>query len=183
VGKLAVGFLILSVIFCFIDAIAAGGGGLVATRLDGALNSTDTTVDVDSTDYFVETGVLIIGNEKLSYAATTATSFTGCTRGFEDTTAASHVDNTIVYSEDIGIMNYALNYDIASVVSTSGVLSVVVIPIKFFTVTIPKIAMWDYGFLSGQMIYLRYILQIFTIGFILAWALQGLSVAQGIFKK
>ena len=69
------------------------------TKLNGAINSTDTTITVDSTSGFESTGdgTLVIDSEHIAYTGTTATTFTGCTRAIDDTVAASHSDNEDVY--------------------------------------------------------------------------------------
>ena len=62
------------------------------TTLDGAINDTVTTITVASTDGFPElNGRFTVGTEKIRYTHKTSTTFTGCTRGVEGTTAASHV--------------------------------------------------------------------------------------------
>ena len=63
------------------------------TLLDGGINSSVTTITVDSTADFPSAGTITIGSEKISYTGITSTTFTGCTRGASSTTAASHSDN------------------------------------------------------------------------------------------
>jgi len=63
------------------------------TLLNGALNNSDTTITVDSTEDFPSAGTINIGSEKITYTGVTSTTFTGCTRGAESTSAASHSDN------------------------------------------------------------------------------------------
>lgn len=78
--------------------VAEGG---VMTLLSGALNSTATTITVDSTTGFKTVGTLVISNgtytEHIAYTGVTATEFTGCTRAIDDTSALSHLDNAEVY--------------------------------------------------------------------------------------
>mgnify|MGYP003650794025 CR=1 FL=1 len=57
----------------------------ISTQLTQAISSSSTTVPVDSTTGFPTTGKLLINNEQLSYTGVTATSFTGLTRGLQDT--------------------------------------------------------------------------------------------------
>ena len=64
--------------------------------LNGAINDSVTTITVDSTTGFAASGSIQIESEWISYTGTTATTFTGCTRGQEGTTAASHADGTTV---------------------------------------------------------------------------------------
>ena len=61
------------------------------TTLDGALTDSATTVTVASTTGFTSTGVIFILGEQISYTGITSTTFTGCTRGANSTTAAAHV--------------------------------------------------------------------------------------------
>lgn len=68
-------------------------------QLDGALTSTATTVTVDSTTGFMSRGRIQIGSELIDYTGTGATNFTGCTRGVNNTTAAAHDDDVLVYSD------------------------------------------------------------------------------------
>jgi len=68
----------------------------VTTQLDGALNNSDTTITVDATVAFPTTGRINIGTELITYTGKTGTTFTGCVRGVNGSTAASHLDNAIV---------------------------------------------------------------------------------------
>lgn len=70
-----------------------------STQLDGALNNSATTITVDSTAAFPAAGSLIVDSEEISYTGKTATTFTGCTRGANTTTAASHLDNAVIFAQ------------------------------------------------------------------------------------
>lgn len=70
------------------------------TTLNGALTATAATITVVSTASFQTQGRIIIDSEVISYTGKTATTFTGCTRGEEDTTAASHSDLVTVTERD-----------------------------------------------------------------------------------
>jgi len=67
-----------------------------STTLDGTINASATTVTVDSTTGFESIGTITIESENISYTGKTDTTFTGCTRGADSTTAASHSDNVTV---------------------------------------------------------------------------------------
>ena len=67
------------------------------TALNGALNDSATTVTVDSTEDFPTSGTVTIGSEDISYTGKTDTTFTGCTRGANSTSAAAHDDDAAVY--------------------------------------------------------------------------------------
>lgn len=71
----------------------------VVTALNGAIDDAVTTITVDSTSSFHTSGTLHIDDEQITYTGKTATTFTGCTRGANSTSAASHTDNSVVDGE------------------------------------------------------------------------------------
>jgi hypothetical protein len=80
---------------------------ITTTNLDGALTDSATTVTVNSTTGFDSTGTIFIGNEQIIYTGTSSTTFTGCTRGANDTTAAAHSDDTqVAQFESGGVPQY-----------------------------------------------------------------------------
>ncbi len=68
----------------------------LGTTLAGAIGATVTTIPVHSTAGFPASDVIVIEGEHITYTGTTATSFTGCTRGaFQaegGTAAVAHAD-------------------------------------------------------------------------------------------
>lgn len=58
---------------------------------DNPLTAGATTVNVSSTTGFPTSGIITTDLEAIFYTGKTATSFTGCTRGFDGTTAVSHL--------------------------------------------------------------------------------------------
>jgi hypothetical protein len=54
------------------------------------LNASSTTINVTDTTGFPSTGTLLIDGEIITYSGKTSTSFTGCTRGANGSTAAIH---------------------------------------------------------------------------------------------
>jgi hypothetical protein len=67
------------------------------TRLNGALTPGACPITVDSTRGFLPQGVIKIDNEYIHYTGTTATTFTGCTRGFKGTSDVGHGNMKSVY--------------------------------------------------------------------------------------
>jgi hypothetical protein len=75
-----------------------------STALNGAISSTTaTTITVDSTSGFNRGDYyrFIIDSEVIWATASTSTTFTGCRRGMEGTTAATHSDDATVTERDI----------------------------------------------------------------------------------
>jgi len=80
---------------------------ITTTNLDGSLTDSATTVTVNSTTGFDSTGTIFIGNEQITYTGTSSTTFTGATRGANDTTAAAHSDDTqVAQFEQGGVPQY-----------------------------------------------------------------------------
>ncbi len=72
-----------------------------ATTLNGAISSaTATTITVTSTSGFKSQGRVLIDSEVVSYTGITSTTLTGCTRGDEETTAATHSTAVAVTERD-----------------------------------------------------------------------------------
>lgn len=71
------------------------------------ISATDTTITADDTSDFPAKGRFLIDSEVISYDAKTSTTFTGCTRGLEDTDAAAHTDNTTITNRDFIYTYYA----------------------------------------------------------------------------
>lgn len=63
------------------------------TLLNGGINNSVTTITVDDTSLLASVGAFKIDSEIITYTGKTSTTFTGCTRGTNGTSAASHSDN------------------------------------------------------------------------------------------
>ncbi|MBI4688982.1 MAG: hypothetical protein HY754_01715 [Nitrospirae bacterium] len=70
------------------------------TTLSNNINASVTTINVSSTSDYLTSGRIKIDNELIDYGGKTGTSFTGCTREVGGTTAASHNNGTLVYSQN-----------------------------------------------------------------------------------
>lgn len=68
------------------------------TTLTAGISSSVATIPVTSTSGFQVPGTVIINSEQISYSGVTLTSFTGCLRGVNGTTAATHTNTTSVKS-------------------------------------------------------------------------------------
>jgi len=68
----------------------------VTTTLNGGIDNIVTTITVVSTSTFPTSGRLDIGKELITYTGKTGTTFTGCVRGANGSTAASHLTGVTV---------------------------------------------------------------------------------------
>lgn len=71
-------------------------GRILSTTLTSAITNAVTTLPVTSTNGFSSVGIVYIGTEAILYTGKTSTTFTGCTRGYNGTTAAAQVINAYV---------------------------------------------------------------------------------------
>ena len=65
-------------------------------NLTSDINDSVTTIPVGNSNPFTASGTVQIGDEKITYTGVDGTNLTGCTRGAESTSAASHTSNDIV---------------------------------------------------------------------------------------
>jgi hypothetical protein len=68
--------------------------GAATTALNGAINSSVTTITVNSTTAFTAVGNILIDAETISYTGKTPTTFTGCTRGIYGVGSGAAVSHT-----------------------------------------------------------------------------------------
>jgi len=80
------------------DALEKWSAYYSATAInDGSgINDSVTTITADSTIGFPMEGKILIGTEIISYTGKTPTTFTGCGRGADSTTEASHSDDAVI---------------------------------------------------------------------------------------
>jgi hypothetical protein len=82
---------------------------------DNPLSSSATTVNCDDTTDYTSSGWVRLKNEIIKYTGKTGTSFTGCTRGEFDTTAAEHKQNEKIQQcyvkEDTNVVDIILDID------------------------------------------------------------------------
>ena len=72
---------------------------LHSTSLGSDLTDSSSSITVVSTDEFPSTGVIRIGSEDIAYTGKTSTTFTGLTRGYNNTIATAHSSGTSVTDE------------------------------------------------------------------------------------
>ena len=91
----------------YINSYVTQEDEIKTTNLDGSLTDSATTITVNSTTGFDSSGTIFISNEQITYTGTTSTTFTGATRGANDTTASAHSDDTqVAQFEQGGVPQY-----------------------------------------------------------------------------
>jgi len=75
---------------------------ITTTTLAEALDASETEIDLTSSTGFDSTGTIFIENEEITYTGISTNTLTGCTRGANSTTAATHDNGTSVAQFDRG---------------------------------------------------------------------------------
>jgi len=75
---------------------------IVTTTLAEALDASETEIDLTSSTGFDTAGTIFIENEEITYTGISTNTLTGCTRGANSTTAATHDNGTSVAQFDNG---------------------------------------------------------------------------------
>jgi hypothetical protein len=91
------------------------------TTLTSTINGTVQTIPVVSTTGFSSTGAIIIGNEIITYTGITSTSFTGCTRGVNNSANGTHTSGSYVGGAQTAAANTATLLQINTVDLSNGV--------------------------------------------------------------
>ena len=148
--------------------VLAGGGGYAATSLTADIDEDDAIMEVVSTDGFLDTDYIEFSNgEKVLYLGTTAISFTGCTRGYNDTTAIAHAAGTMIYTTSASTVNNAMGFNIAATVDSMGLWSIVTVPWNFATKTIPRLLIMPYQLFTDDLVIFAVILVIIQMAVVI----------------
>ena len=80
--------------------------------LSAAINASATSISLLNASSYPSSGTVLIDSEQISYTGVTTTSLTGCTRGVNGTTAASHAAYAAVQSYTYNqILNHEIGVD------------------------------------------------------------------------
>ena len=178
--------------FCFIAMTILsfaidGQTALAATKLTSTATDKATVLNVTSTAGFLDSDVVMLEGEIIYYTGVTETTFTGLTRGYNQTDKQNHKAGTKVYNEPTGLINQAVGFNILEMMATDGPIKVLVtLPwtlSKFFA----KLVMWDFSFLAGDLMgfplsYIKFlILYPISAGFVIQ-AVQVMGSLMGLRK-
>lgn len=160
-----------------------GGGGMVATELDGSISETATTITVDSTVGFLSgNSSVTIGEEEMFYTTSTPVTFANVSRGYNQTTAETHSTNSRVYGADAAVLNRALGFNVLSTEETAGDFAVITLTWNFLAKAVPKLITWNFSFLTGQLVFLRLVFQAVGAGLVIYYGFNAISSAFGILR-
>jgi hypothetical protein len=159
-------FVFTFVSLTILSAIVEGHTGLETTELTAGISETSTTITVKTTDPFADRGQLMIGDETICYTGKNSVQFTGVTRGadcrrFSEAQAFPAGQQVMV--EGTGIVNQLVGFDILSAFGEGGISGFVlgsvnvVSNLPSFLNAVARMLVWDYSFLDGSFVYLKYL--------------------------
>lgn len=164
--RLIITFLLVFVGASILGSIVKGGGGVVSTTLSEDITNSTAFVPATSTALFTNKDIIQIGGERMLYSSKNATGFIIQTRGYQDTDAESHDAGRRIYSSEAGILNNALGFNLAVEAESGGTWGVIMLPINFFTRTLPNLIDLNVSFLQTP--------ELSIIG--LAWLVGGIAL-------
>jgi hypothetical protein len=183
-GKAITFFLLALLAFGLYMAVLNGGGGVADTTLTATISTNDTTIPVVSTTGFLSSDYIYIGNEEILYSSNNATAFLGCTRGYGQSEVATHAAGAAIYTGEVSSINQALGFNIGQVITGWGPLCIIIIPVNFLTMTIPRMIAQSAAFFSGSIgqAILGAIWMCLIAGFIICLAIILISAVSSIWS-
>jgi hypothetical protein len=88
------------------------------TTLNGTINASATSIVLTSATGFPSAGAIFIDSECITYSGVSTNTLTGCTRGTNGTTAASHTTGVAVYAAPNGVLVLG-EYQVVTYISSS----------------------------------------------------------------
>jgi len=174
-GKLLTFFFIVFAIGTVLSGVMEQETAFATTALTSNVDEDDTTIQVSDTSDFLDSGYLWIGDERLQYTSKTDTSFTDVTRGVADSNneggaASGHSTGDKVMNEKANILNIMLGYNRFATRTEIGTMEYPMFVWKLLTVTVPKMITWDYSYLEGDLVLLKYtLLYAISAGFLISF--------------
>jgi hypothetical protein len=159
---------------------ASGQSGITATRLTDNITADETdSIPVASTAGFPNSGIIVIGDEQIVYPVKDDTHFLDATfndiyRGHGGSTAAAHNVNASVRTKESYILNASIDYKIARITDSAGVLSFIAMPFLLLDLVFTFFKL-PLEFLGTDLAILTYIWMVVAVGMIVGFvvALAG----------
>lgn len=172
IGKVVMFMGWMWLVVCILGGVMIGTNITAATRLTADITDTDTTITVRNTVGFRDTGIIVIGDERIAYHKISNTTFEGSflrpmIRGANDTTASAHLTGATVRPIEGALINDSLSYNIALLSDSSGIMAFVSMPIVLWDVLTSFIFL-PLDFLGTEMAFLTYIWGIIALGLLVS---------------
>jgi len=162
-GKLLTFFIIVFAAGTVLSTVMEQERAFAVTSLTADIDESATTLQVTSTADFLDSGYLWISDERVQYTGKTDTNFTGVTRGIADENneggiATSHGTGDKVMNTEANVINSMLGYSRMATRTELGIMEYPMFLWRILTVAVPKMITWDYSYLEGDLVLLKYTL-------------------------
>ena len=159
-------------VVCLAGGVLQGSIVMTTTTLTADITAADTTITVASTRGFNEPGIIVIGDERIAYSATGATTFVGnparpLVRGSNDTEAVAHSEDDRVRTVESAMFNQSIGYSLAVLSDASGLMYFVAAPVAVFSLILSFFIL-PLSFLGTDLEILTYIWAIVGIGMLVS---------------
>jgi hypothetical protein len=163
-------------IVCLSGGMLQGLVPQASTHLTANLSSVATTINVSSTEGFRTPGIIIIDGERIAYFDTTATTFIGTTfrplvRGTGDSTAVAHLSGATVRMPESALINDSLDYNVALIADSAGLMSFITIPLAVFNI-ITDFIFLPLDFIGTDLVIITVIWALIAMGTIITAAMN-----------
>lgn len=181
------GLIFVYVMLTIFGGFISGSGGMNSTILTASMTDVATSCTVQSTGGFLDADTITIGGEEMTYTSKDLTHFYGLTR--PDATAhgttTSNGAPMIVYNQQTSLISAALGFNVSSVSSNAGAMSIFIIPVRFFTTTLPNLVNGSNitQFFPSELAFIGYIWAGLTVGITLSIGISLIWMASGIAQK
>lgn len=177
-------FMIINVLFSFIDWIVVGTTDMHVTKLTAALSENATTIEVNNAGGYRLCDYIRIGDEKIRYNGHTETAFLAAVRAYEGTEATAHPVGSHVYGRQSDVMNASVGFNIVNMGATVGQINAWTLVTRFAATTLPAMVTWNFYWMKdGFWQYLRLLFVGISGGLILVMTFQILAALGGLFQS
>ncbi len=194
--------MIAGITFLFITGnlfsfMIEGSSGLAVTSLSAGITSSALFIPIENSNGFQSSDSRIfVGSEEVAYSSIQTTNDGNCTgdvnpclvvdsgsRGINGSGATKHNAGTRVYSESAGLLNTVVGFRMQEFASLNTVEKVLRAPIFFIGAIAnfaAKVVLWDYSFLEGNAVYIKYtLLYPLSVAFVFAFIMFIRKVVSG----
>lgn len=169
------GFMFLMFMFIIVSIagnVVAGSVDFARTSLTADITDVTDPIPVSSTVGFPSVGIIVIGDERIGYSDTTATTFEGSVaqpllRGTSGTEALAHSTGARVSTVSGAMLNTAASYHVAVMADAAGLQAFLAKPVAFFQL-IGSFLFLPLDFLGTDLQILTVFWAVFGIGAIIA---------------
>lgn len=152
-----------------------GSVNVASAVLTADIDAAAVVIPVSSTTGFPESGILVIGKERIAYPDIAGNNFNGTlgqplVRGAEDTTATDHAIGSGVRTVEGGMMNTSVTYNIAVIADASGLWAALTIGLALLRI-IGSFLILPIGFLGTDLAIIGILWWCMVAGMIISFGL------------